>query len=179
MLMEQARREAREDARKHGKAVVIVISVNEQTGQPEFNFCPEHAKHLLFPLATVYERVYPTTRYCAMCDQQTRPDHTDEVCSRCGASYRAEALRIAIGQPFDLYMFAAFGNHIDGWAEHRIKTPGGSRVTGRSATLATWPNNPAGYRLASCWSLEQNISHNSTPSLPCASESAACERVQA
>lgn len=88
MLMEQARREAREDARENGKTMVIVISVNEQTGQPEFNFCPEHAKHLLFPLAKVYERVYPTTRFCATCAKHTRPDHTDEVCDKCGTSYR-------------------------------------------------------------------------------------------
>ena len=88
MLIEQARREAREDARRHGKTMVIVISVNEETGQTEFNFCPEHAQHLLFPLATVYERFCPTTRYCARCGTHTRPDHTDEVCDKCGTSYR-------------------------------------------------------------------------------------------
>jgi len=65
--------------------------------------------------------------------------------------------RIPVGQPFDLYVYAAFGDRIDGWAEHRIKTPSGSRVTGRSETLMRWPRTNAGGRAAAAWSLAQNV----------------------
>ena len=62
MLREMARREARKVARTEGEEMLVVIDTNEHSGEPEYGYCPARAKHLLFPLATVFERFYPTER---------------------------------------------------------------------------------------------------------------------
>lgn len=64
---------------------------------------------------------------------------------------------MTIGTEYTLYVFASDGNeHILGWAEHRQKTDGGSRVTGRTDTLATFPDTKAGQRMADAWSGDNN-----------------------